>query len=177
MRSAATSFYSIAGAVTNPRIAGTDTELTMGEVRSNPWYSTASPFQGQYSLLERGGNCTAYAWSRRCELEGIRTKLPTGDAGGWYDDAIIDKVYECGQTPEVGAVCCWSYDFKGNTSGHVAVIEIINEDGSIVTSQSAYGTTGNPILFYNSYYESQEELEASYGYFNGYIYIEEIEEE
>lgn len=176
-RVAATSFYSTVGAVTTPRLDGTETELTMGEVRSNPWYSTASPFQGQYSLIGRGGNCTAYAWSRRCELEGFRTKLPTGDAGGWYDDAVIDNVYECGQTPKVGAVCCWSTGFPGNTSGHVAVIEIINEDGSITTSQSSYGTNENPVLFSNGYYGNQEELEASYGYFNGYIYIEEIEEE
>ncbi len=156
------------------------TSLTYAEVHSIPWYSSKSPFSGDIGLDklsgDRGGNCTAYAWGRRCELEGKRTQLGTyGNACTWYDREVAAGIYKCGQTAKVGAVCCWSYNAEGGNPGHVAVIEKINTDGSIVVSNSAYGSgTGRPILFYLTTYGSETELKSAFYKFNGYIYMEKV---
>ena len=169
------------GSVKRPRIEGTSTALTYKEVSSSPWYSAhvsdnGTPFAGDNGLDrlrgDRGGNCTAYVWGRRCELEGQRTELGCrGDAFYWYTREISSGIYKCGQKAKVGAVVCWSYGSCVN--GHVAIIEKINKDGSIVTSNSAYGsTTGIPILFYNVTYKNEQELKNAYAIFQGYIYME-----
>ena len=167
--------------VRTPRIAGTSMELTYRDVYYSKWYSShiaedGTRFSGDNGLDkwrgDRGGNCTAYAWGRRCELEGQRTQLgANGDAYFWYARELAAGVYKCGQTAKVGAVCCWSYGYSSN--GHVAVIEQINADGTIVTSNSAYGsTTGIPKLFYNDVFADEEDLKNAYGIFQGYIYLE-----
>lgn len=166
------------GTVSNMR-----TSLTYMEVHSIPWYSSQSPFSGDIGLDklrgDRGGNCTAYAWGRRCELEGKRTELGTyGNACTWYGREVSSGIYKCGQTAKVGAVCCWSYNAEGGNPGHVAVIEKINTDGSIVVSNSAYGSgTGRPILFYLTTYGSETELKTAFYKFNGYIYMEKVGED
>lgn len=158
------------------------TSLTYAEVHSIPWYSSASPFSGDIGLDklsgDRGGNCTAYAWGRRCELEGKRTQLGTyGNACTWYDREVAAGIYKCGQTAKAGAVCCWSYNAEGGNPGHVAVIEKINTDGSIIVSNSAYGSgTGRPVLFYLTTYGSETELKSAFYKFNGYIYMEKVGE-
>lgn len=167
----------VEGSVKVPRLAGTDTELTYKEVSHNKWYSAhvaegGTPFSGDIGLDryrgDWGGNCTAYAWGRRCELEGERTKLgAAGDAYFWYARELAAGIYKCGQTAEVGAVCVWDYGTGAN--GHVAVIEQINKDGSIITSNSGYSTRK---LFYNDTFASEDELKTSYGNFQGYIYLE-----
>ena len=171
----------VVGSVKQPRIKGTATELTYNDVYNSKWYSSyisgdGTYFAGQDGLDrmrgDRGGNCTAYAWGRRCELEGQRTELGAGgDAFSWYAREIASGIYKCGQSAKVGAVCCWSYG--SDKYGHVAVIEKINKDGSIVTSNSAWGShTGIPILFYNDCFASEDELKSYYGIFQGYIYLE-----
>ena len=61
---------------------------------------------------------------------------------------LIDKAkgegLEISQTPSLGAIIVWA---KGQThksedsAGHVAVVEQINSDGSIITSESGYGSS------------------------------------
>ena len=62
--------------------------------------------------------------------------LPLGNAGTWLDD---NTKYDEGQTPKLGAIIVWKYADGG--AGHVAVVEKINSDGTIVTSNSAYSGT------------------------------------
>lgn len=86
-------------------------------------------------------NCTCYAWGRFWELSGTRPTLSTSDAENWYNHS---DGYERGQTPKLGAVICWSKGSIGDDSdgsGHVAIVEQINSDGSIVTSNSAWKST------------------------------------
>ena len=86
-------------------------------------------------------NCTAYAWGRFYEIIGSKPKLSTGNAEQWF--LKTSDGYERGQTPALGAVICWQ---KGATTnpdgddgaGHVAIVEQINSDGSIVTSESGW---------------------------------------
>ena len=84
------------------------------------------------------GNCTCYAWGRFWEIANFdsdkRPLLSTADANYWWS---YNDGYERGQTPKLGAVLCL---YGGNYSGwgHVAVVEQINPDGSILTSESGF---------------------------------------
>lgn len=82
-------------------------------------------------------NCTGYAWGRFLEENGITDcNLSRGDAEIWFSN-LLDG-YSRGQTPKLGAVICWS---STNSGGHVAIVEKIERNGDILTSNSAYGGT------------------------------------
>jgi hypothetical protein len=84
-------------------------------------------------------NCVGYCWGRWYELLGIRPKLSKGNAENWWD---AKDGYPRGQTPKLGSVICWRKGLAHNASdgaGHVAIVEEIYPDGSILVSASAYG--------------------------------------
>lgn len=161
--------------------------LTYEEVSSNPCYneSGSNPYKGDYGLDKnngaRGGNCTAYAWGRRAEMEGGNTYINsegTHNACNWYRYEAKKGIYLTGTSrPEVGAIVCWHYSDCGyNSAGHVAVIEEIRDDGIIITSNSGYGSrSGIPKLFYTETFNGEEDLKthhnSGYYVFEGYIYI------
>lgn len=108
---------------------------------SNKYYYSGNIF---YQVGYGMPNCTCYAWGRFYELTGEWPNLCRNNAEEWYD---YNDGYARGQTPRLGAVICWGRGEIGNNAdgaGHVAVVEQINDDGSIVTSNSAYGGS----LFY-----------------------------
>jgi surface antigen len=80
-------------------------------------------------------NCVTYASGRLSEETGenmrniMKGRTGFGNACEWYDQTTLSK----GSTPKLGAIACF-----GGTLGHVAVVEQINEDGSVVVSQSNY---------------------------------------
>lgn len=93
-------------------------------------------------------NCVGYAAGRFNEIIGkdkfVYFKYPP-DAEDFYDTAILQGL-KVGQTPKLGAIMCWA---KGKTwnasdgSGHVAVVEDIKSDGSVITSESGYGCSNS----------------------------------
>lgn len=102
------------------------------------WYSRNPFYISGYGLP----NCTCYAFGRFWEIgdplgSGLNyPSLPTGDAGTWWYN-VDTSIYQIGQTPKLGAVLCFSDDNGG--SGHVAIVEQINHDGTITCSNSAWG--------------------------------------
>lgn len=105
-------------------------------MQGNPWwYSNGNPF---YASGYGMPNCTCYAYGRYAEIAGEFKDLPTGDAGEWYDNVSTD--FQLSVYPQLGAVACYA-SRSGSYAGHVAIVEQINEDGSIVTSNSAYRGT------------------------------------
>ena len=111
-----------------PRLTAPDT--------GNAFYYADNPFyQSGYGMP----NCTCYAYGRFWEISGVKPSLSLGDAERWWSHS---DGYHRGQTPRLGAVIVWA---KGSSSdgsdgsGHVAIVEQINTDGSIVTSNSAWG--------------------------------------
>lgn len=89
-------------------------------------------------------NCTGYAWGRFYEILGSKPNLSTRNAEQWFLNT--SDGYERGTQPKLGAVVCWqdgaTTSIDGNDgAGHVAIVEQINEDGSIVTSESGFGST------------------------------------
>lgn len=115
-------------------------------------------------------NCTCYAWGRRYEItDTYPSTLSTSDAKDWYPHAITvgDST---GKIPKLGAIACWYYE----PGGHVAVVEQINDDGSIVISESAWGGayffTEKIYPNANGDYTPTWVIENFGGYFQGFIY-------
>ena len=86
----------------------------------------------------RFANCVFYAVGRYAEITGIW--LPSTNAENFVNEAkklgliVSDK-------PQPGAVIVWAKGKIGDGSdgaGHVAVVEIVNQSGSIVTSESGW---------------------------------------
>lgn len=108
-------------------------------------------------------NCVAYAYGRIYELNGEAPKISKGNAGDWWFINKNNGYYEYGSEPKLGAVACWS--------NHVAVVEEINDNGSITVSESHWGGT-----YFNT--KTYSNMYSHYGQkFYGYIYAYEPEEE
>lgn len=82
----------------------------------------------------------AYAWGRFYEILGEEPKLSVSNAKYWYS---FNDGYTRGEEPRVGSIACWS----NSTSGFVAVVEQVKEDGSIITSESGWDVEGVWRLF------------------------------
>lgn len=111
---------------------------TTGMAGSRYWYSNTNPFEAAGFGMP---NCTCYAWGRFWEinnqLDHDETPIGiTGNANTWYNSS---SAYQHGMTPKLGAIIC--FDGGPQLTGHVGVVEQINGDGSIVTSNSDYGGT------------------------------------
>lgn len=119
------------------------------------WYSNGNVFYASgYGLP----NCTCYAYGRYAEIQGnqyVFPQLPTGDAGTWYNSATN---FRRGSTPELGAVICWGDSGTGRP-GHVAIVEAIYSDGSILISNSGY----------NAFYFRTDILTPANNYCDGWI--------
>lgn len=112
-------------------------------------------------------NCVGYSWGRWRELLGKNPSLSTGNAENWY--GYKRDGYKRGQTPKLGAVICWrkgKAGYEKDGAGHVAIVEKINSDGSIVTSNSAYGGS----RFYTKTLKKPYSMGGTY-VFQGFIYI------
>ena len=136
-----------------------------GIMGSPYWYSQNPFYLAGYGLP----NCTCYAWGRFWEeSDPDRTytdppRLSTSDAENWY--GYTADGYQRGQEPQLGAVICFA-DGPYSGDGHVAIVEQINADGSIVTSNSAYGGA----YFYTQTLQPPNYLPASGYVFQGFIY-------
>lgn len=111
-------------------------------------------------------NCVGYAWGRWHELLGSEPKLSRGNAENWF--GRIEDEYERGQKPRLGSVICWAKGQAGNAAdgaGHVAVVEDILEDGTVVTSNSNYAGT----RFFMRSFKPPYHLGTSYT-FQGFIH-------
>lgn len=108
------------------------------------WLHTSVGGVNSCILIANGSvlsNCVGYAWGRFYEILGSKPRLSRRNAEEWY--GYTEDGYERGQTPRVGAVICWAKGEVGNGAdgaGHVAIVEKVNPDGSIVTSNSGYGS-------------------------------------
>lgn len=137
---------------------------------NNPFWYSDNPF---YTTGDNGlPNCTCYAWGRFWE-EGepqTRPNLSLGNAQDWYGNT--GDGYERGSTPKLGAILCFSGG-GGVGVGHVCVVEQINSDGSIVTSNSAYTRNPDYMDSYYFYLETRQppnyDPSGTYG-FQGFIY-------
>ena len=147
----------------------------------NPYYNRIA--SGGYSGAIKGHptdpgcdvlhNCVGYAAGRFNEIIGagkfVFFQHPP-NAEDFYDTGIAAGL-PISQKPQLGAVACWA---KGKThtgtdgAGHVAVVEEIKSDGSIITSESGYGAK-NPFWTQHRYRESGNWGQSSAYRFLGFI--------
>lgn len=132
-------------------------------IEGNPYWYENNPF---YTAGFGLPNCTCYVWGRWWEITGSRPdKLPTGDANTFYERAQNNGL-KVGDTPELGAILVTWYSI----GGHVAVVEEIHDDGTIVTSNSAWGGA----FFYTQTLKPPYVYPGapSEAYVQGFIYLE-----
>lgn len=111
-------------------------------------------------------NCVGYAWGRFYEIIGAKPALSKCNAEMWYGNTADG--YKRSSTPALGAVACWSKGVVGNGAdgaGHVAIVERIEVNGDIVTSNSAYGGT----RFYTQTYRKSAGYNFGAYKFQGFI--------
>ena len=110
--------------------------------------------------------CVGYAFGRAYESWGVgKPKLSRANAEDWYG---YKDGYKRGKVPKIGAIMCWRKGKAGygaDGAGHVAFVEKVNADGSVVASQSNYSGT----RFYTRTMKKLYALGAGYT-FQGFIY-------
>lgn len=140
--------------------------LSEAGIKESPFYNdnSLSAFNGTANAMP---NCTAYAFARTAELcapTNVRDNVLFARKGAdnakmWYSTTLWKK----GSVPKPGAIACWDGEL-----GHVAVVEEVLDDGSVLVSQSNYGGT-----FFETREYSCKVGEVTDGVglvFQGYIY-------
>lgn len=148
----------------------------------NPYYNRIA--SGGYSGAIQGSpvcsgcdvlaNCVGYAAGRFNEIIG-KEKMQylqyPPDAEDFIDVAKQQGL-KTGTEPQVGAIIVWA---KGDTwnpsdgSGHVAVVEEVRSDGSIITSESGYGCA-SPFWISHRYKETGNWGAGTQYRFLGFVY-------
>ena len=129
-----------------PRLTAPNSSIPYYSSQLNPYFQTGTPMP----------NCVAYAYGRIYEMNGEAPLLTHGSAGDWYFMNKSAGYYEYGSEPKLGAVACWSR--------HVAIVEAINDDGSVTISESHWGGTYFDVRTY-------ADMTSHFGQtFYGYIY-------
>lgn len=95
-------------------------------------YAPASTHPASTNLGSALGNCTWYVNGRLQQLGYNTTALNklSGNASEWDNQAAAAGIY-MSNTPQVGDIAQWE-------TGHVAVVEKVNTDGTILISESSY---------------------------------------
>lgn len=129
-----------------PRLTAPNSSIAYYSKELNRYFQTGTPMP----------NCVAYAYGRIYEMNGEAPLITHGSAGDWYFINKNGGYYDYGNEPKLGAVACWS--------NHVAIVEKINDDGSVTLSESHWGGTYFDTVTYSNMY-------SHYGQkFYGYIY-------
>lgn len=153
----------------------------------SPWYTppgnwfAANGFAPDYGITYPNGNCTWYAYGRYAEVQNAFANLPLGDAGTWYENATAFNRgdFSQGAQPQLGAIICFKDAVDPvHKPGHLTVVEQINNDDTIVVSQSGYtpGGSGNTYFWTatvsraNQYREGWYTQDGRNYYCQGFIY-------
>ena len=96
-----------------------------------------------------------------CQTNVHTCNLSRANAELWYGNT--GDGYSRGSTPKLGAVICWHSTRSG---GHVAIVERINDNGSILTSNSAYSGRR---FYMKTLYPPNYYMGSAYS-FQGFIY-------
>ena len=114
--------------------------------KGNPYYNRTQSGGYAVGIIEGNpkdpgadvlANCVGYAAGRFNEIIGKGCFVYWGyapDADKWIE-AAHNQGLHTGREPKLGAVIVW-----GGRGKHVGIVEKINPDGSIITSESGYGS-------------------------------------
>lgn len=137
-------YGSVSGRVHNnqmPVVSNLHPDFTLPAYRANNpfWNSGYAPKEvapPKPKLDNAKGNCTWYANGRLRELGyNVPSNCFTHDAKTWVRDAKNNHIV-VDQTPQVGSIA--QSDTMNKNYGHVAVVEAVHNDGTILISESSY---------------------------------------
>lgn len=105
-------------------------------------YAPSSTNPPNPKLGNSKGNCTWYASGRAKQIgrNAANVDKMTGNAQEWGTQARNANI-PTSKTPQVGAIAQWD-------SNHVAIVEQVNSDGTILISESSYSARINGIYDY-----------------------------
>ena len=139
-----------------PRLTFSESELY-----TNKYFADGQKEWGAYKMP----NCTCYAWCRFYEILGSWPTLSEGNAKDWW---YYEKDgYARGQTPALGAVAVYDYPATPSKAGHVMIVEEIDANGDITTSQSGWGASS---YFWTGKYYKSNNWEYGSARLLGFIY-------
>lgn len=89
--------------------------------------------------------CTRYAWGRALEKTGVRLQFRNGppNASSWYSTVVQQSGITLGSTARPNSIAVWTGGSGG--LGHVAYVEDINADGSLVVTEANYPVNSLPV--------------------------------
>lgn len=137
-------------AITAPAAYAGDGDCSGDSCDGNLWQAARGDTnQNSYWGMDSGHNCTNYvAW--KLISNGVeRPAINPGNASDWAARAILAG-YLVDDIPSVGAVAQWdSYAGGNGVDGHVAYVERINSDGTILVSEDYWhgGDQSGPLTF------------------------------
>lgn len=143
------------------------------------YYSNQNP----YHKLQPIPNCTTYAYGRFWEVWGdepgapLKTIVPAPTTLYWHAKNDSDSIYKnhVGQEPGLGAIAVWSTIPNDNPSappseGHVAIVERVESNGDIYTSNSGYPSNRFYMKVYSKANNYNYWNEGKLYYFQGFVY-------
>ena len=106
---------------------------TAPEYGNNYYYTGAyNPYAYNASLI---GECTWYVWGRAYEILGYRPNISRGHAKDFYSYNQNTGAYPYGNEPKLGAIACFAPYNHAYWTGHVAIVEAVGGDGSVILSE------------------------------------------
>ena len=122
-----------------------------------------NPYAYDQTLI---GECTWYVWGRAYEILGQRPNIFTRcHAKDIYAYNLNSGAYPYGNEPKLGAIACFGPHNHADWTGHVAIVEAVGGDGSVILSE--YNFVSRHVFSANRYLNPTE----ARTWVQGYIYI------
>ena len=117
---------------------GFSRRTTAPESWNNYYYNAAyNPYT--YETYVRNadliGECTWYVWGRAYEILGYRPNISNRYAKDFYAYNLNSGAYPYGNEPKLGAIACFAPHNHADWTGHVAIVEAVGGDGSVILSE------------------------------------------
>ena len=81
------------------------------------------------------GECTWYVWGRAYEILGHWPNISNRYAKDFYAYNLNSGAYPYGNEPKLGAIACFAPHNHAHWTGHVAIVEAVGTDGSVILSE------------------------------------------
>lgn len=140
------------------------TRRTTAPEYGNVYYYNGAynPFAYYPNLI---GECTWYVWGRAYEILGHRPNISNRYAKDFYAYNVNSGAYPYGNEPKLGAIACFAPNNHAYETGHVAIVEAVGGDGSVILSE--YNFVSRHVFSANRYLNPTE----ARTWVQGYIYI------
>ena len=111
------------------------------------------------------GECTWYVWGRAYEILGHWPNISNRYAKDFYAYNVNTGAYPYGNEPKLGAIACFAPNNHAYETGHVAIVEAVGGDGSVILSE--YNFVSRHVFSANRYLNPTE----ARTWVQGYIYL------